>query len=68
MNTVTKVLKKNEPEMWAEKNDRAIKFFTARPNGILRGKRWQRHLFPLKIPVGARWGAIEAGNSLRRIS
>ena len=23
--------------MWAEKNNRAIKFFTARPNGILRG-------------------------------
>ena len=22
--------------MWAEKNNRAIKFFTARPNGILR--------------------------------
>ena len=23
--------------MWAEKNNRAIKFLTARPNGILRG-------------------------------
>ena len=23
--------------MWAKKNNRAIKFFTARPNGILRG-------------------------------
>ena len=23
--------------MWAEKNNRAIKFFTARPNGVLRG-------------------------------
>ena len=23
--------------MWAEKNNRAIKFFTARPNGILKG-------------------------------
>ena len=22
--------------MWAEKNNRAIKFFTARPNGVLR--------------------------------
>ncbi len=54
--------------MWAEKNNRAIKFLTARPNGILRGKRWERHLFPLKIPEVARWGSIEAGNSLRRIS
>ena len=23
--------------MWAENNNRAVKFFTARPNGILRG-------------------------------
>ena len=23
--------------MWAEKSHRAIKFFTARPNGVLRG-------------------------------
>ena len=32
-----KSLKKNEPEMWAKKNNRAIKFLTARPNGVLRG-------------------------------
>ncbi len=32
--TVTKVSLKNKPGMWAEKNNRAIKFLTARPNGI----------------------------------
>ncbi len=31
----------------------ALRHQTARPKGILRGKRWQRHLFPLKIPVEA---------------
>ncbi len=30
--------------MWAEKNNRAIKFFTARPNGFLRNKKEQNRL------------------------
>ena len=35
--------------MWAEKNNRAIRFFTARPNGILRGGVGSRNLRrPLK--------------------
>ena len=38
--------------MWAEKNNRAIKFFTARPNGILRGgvgsRNRRRPLKPLE--------------------
>ena len=38
--------------MWAEKYNRAIKFFTARPNGILRGgvgsRNRRRPLKPLE--------------------
>ena len=38
--------------MWAEKNNRAIKFFTARPKGILRGGvgsvKWRRPLKPVE--------------------
>ena len=38
--------------MWAEKSNRVIKFFTARPNGILKGGvgsvNWRRPLKPLE--------------------
>ena len=39
--------------MWAEKNNRAIKFLTARPNGILRGGVGSvNRRRPLTIPLG----------------
>ena len=54
--------------MWAEKNNRAIKFFTARPNGILRGGvgsvNRRRPLKPLEEHVGV---CQKATNMLLRI-
>ena len=41
--------------MWAEKNNRTIKFFTARPNGVLIGgvgsRNRRRQLKPFEEPV-----------------
>ena len=35
--------------MWGEKNNRAIKFLTARPNGILRGGVGSVNRYPFSV-------------------
>ena len=45
--------------MWAEKNNRAIKFLAARPNGILRGGvTSQNQRRPLK-PIEERFRVLQ---------
>ena len=48
--------------MWAEKNNRAIKFFTARPNGILRGGVGSVNR---RRPLKPRWAEQLAASMIR---